>query len=106
MDIKFSSEGLKLYAEFSGEFDHHSAKTAREKTDMMLKLGVYNCLILDFKGLNFMDSSGISFIMGRMKILSSLGGRVIVKVSDEKISRIIKLAGLTEYVELEEGGRN
>ena len=102
MDIKFSSEGVILEAKLFGELDHHSARAAREKTDMMINCGVYDRLILDFTGLTFMDSSGLSFIMGRVKLLAPLGGRVTVITSDEKISRIIKLSGIGKYADLEE----
>lgn len=102
MDIKFSSEGTTLKAFFTGELDHHGARNAREKTDIMLNMGVYNRLVLDFTGLTFMDSSGISLIMGRVKLLEALGGKVKVISPGERISRIIKMCGVDKYAELEE----
>ena len=103
MDIDFSSEGKVLTAKFKGELDHHNSQTAREKTDIMLDLGIYDKLIFDFSGLTFMDSSGIAVIMGRVKRLSSLNGKVSVICKNEKISRILKLSGVDRYVTLEEG---
>ena len=106
MQIDFSSEGTCLTAYFSGELDHHSGAEAREKTDTMLSLGIYNQLIFDFTGLTFMDSSGIAVIMGRVSRLSALGGKVTVITSDSKITRILKLSGVDKYVELKEKGGN
>lgn len=103
MDIDFTSEGKKLIAKFKGELDHHNSQSAREKTDMMLDLGIYDRLIFDFSQLSFMDSSGIAVIMGRVKRLSSLNGNVSVICRNEKISRILKLSGVDRYVDLYEG---
>ena len=89
MEVTLLGEKRALLVRVFGELDHHSARAAREKTDMMINCGVYDRLILDFTGLTFMDSSGISFIMGRVKLLAPLGGRVTVITSEEKISRII-----------------
>lgn len=106
MHIDFSSEGTCLTACFSGELDHHTSAEAREKTDTMLSLGIYNHLIFDFSGLTFMDSSGIAVIMGRFTMLDALGGKVTVITSDPRITRILKLSGVEKYVLLKEIGGN
>ena len=106
MQIDFTSEGTTLTASFSGELDHHTSTDAREKTDTMLSLGIYSHLIFDFSGLSFMDSSGIAVIMGRVKTLNALGGRVTVITANERITRILKLSGIEKYVTLTEKGEN
>ncbi len=103
MNIDFNSEGTTLTAAFYGELDHHTSTEAREKTDTMLNLGIYNHLVFDFSGLSFMDSSGISVIMGRKKRLEILGGKVTVISKNPRITRILKLSGVDKYVNIKEG---
>ena len=45
-----------------------------------------------------MDSSGIGFIMGRYKLLSSFGGKVTIKNTPPHLKRVMRLAGLNDIV--------
>ena len=51
-------------------------------------------LVLDFSGLTFMDSSGVGLILGRYRLLRSLGGAVTVIGASPRLERMIRLAGL------------
>ena len=51
-------------------------------------------LIIDFKDVTFMDSSGIGLVMGRYKLMRSLGGEIEVKNVSSHIKKVMKLAGL------------
>jgi len=104
MKIEFSSEKTELTARFFGELDHHSASEAREKTDAMLSLGIYDSLIMDFTNLDFMDSSGIAVIMGRFKRLAALNGKVTVISKKSTVSKVLKLSGIDRYVLLKTEG--
>ena len=105
MNIEFSSEKTVLTARFFGELDHHTAAEAGKKTDDMLNLGIYDNLIMDLTGLDFMDSSGISVILGRYKHMAALNGTVTVISASPSVTKIIKLSGADKYVTLKtEGG--
>lgn len=97
--LEFSVFGTSLTAKISGELDHHKAKQLREKTDLKLASGIFNELIFDFSELEFMDSSGIAFVMGRVKILNAVSGNVKIKTNNESIKRIFKMAGVDKYAE-------
>lgn len=100
MQLEFDINGTELTAKITGELDHHVAKELRETIDLKLATGVYNILVFDFTNLNFMDSSGIAVIMGRVKNLEAVGGKVKVRTTDSKILKILKIAGITKYVEV------
>ena len=86
--------GKTLVAHIDGELDQHSAANIRRELDKCLrKTGVSN-LVLDFTGLQFMDSSGIGVIIGRYKIVRSIGGEVVVVSSSATVDRIITASGL------------
>ena len=66
----------------------------REKIDREIERVRPSLLILDFKKINFMDSSGIGLIMGRYKLIKALKGNLKIVNVSQRIERIIKLSGL------------
>lgn len=90
----------------TGEIDHHTAKTMREQIDQSIIDNPPTELVLDFKGVTFMDSSGIGLVMGRYKLMASVGGRVVVVNMTAHIKKIMKLAGLDQLaVMVDSNGR-
>ena len=55
---------------------------------------------IDFKDISFMDSSGIGLIMGRHKLISECGGKLIVKNPQFYIKRVLKLSGIERLVKI------
>ena len=51
-------------------------------------------LILDYSQVTFMDSSGIGLVMGRYRIMSEMGGEVIVASPPAYIRKVLQLAGM------------
>ncbi len=72
--VELKQEPQKLTAFLSGELDHHHAKEIREAIDFAVREQYPPVLILDFKQVSFMDSSGIGLIMGRSRLLEEYGG--------------------------------
>lgn len=85
----------------SGDIDHHTAKQLREEIDSQASLDKPELLKLDFQNVDFMDSSGIGLIMGRYKLMQSLGGRLRVINVPNYIARVIRLSGLDQLGVLE-----
>ena len=51
-------------------------------------------LILDFSAVPFMDSSGSGLILGRHKLISAMGGVVVVQKAPKDIKRMLSIAGI------------
>ena len=51
-------------------------------------------LVLDFSGVSFMDSSGVGLVMGRYRLIRSMGGTLTVTGPSPRIRAMMKLAGL------------
>lgn len=100
--VRLTNENEKLTAAVTGEIDHHSAREIREEIDQNLERSLPKMLVLDFRDVTFMDSSGIGLIMGRYKLLKSMGGEIIIKNANERIQRVLKLAGVDKLAEIEE----
>ncbi len=94
MSVTISCENKIATAYISGDIDHHSAKDIREKIDRAIDRFSPDLLIMDFKDVMFMDSSGIGLIMGRYKIMESIGGGIKVTNMSAGIARVMRLAGL------------
>lgn len=99
--VRTESCGEEMTAYLFGEIDHHCAKDIREQIDGEVMRGSIKKLKLDFKNVTFMDSSGIGLVMGRYKLLSSVGGGVVITNCSVSIKRIMKLAGMDKLVEIE-----
>lgn len=92
LNIEKNKELTTVY--LSGEIDHHSAKFIRNEIDSVVTSLAPRELALDFSAVTFMDSSGIGLVMGRYKLINSLGGKLYVKNVSPGTEKIMKLAGL------------
>jgi len=81
-------------ARLSGEIDHHGAKALREQIDSAAERVRPELLELDFSAVTFMDSSGIGLIMGRCRLMESLGGRVRVSGVSGQLGKVLRLSGI------------
>ena len=96
--IQVMEEQLTVY--LSGEIDHHSQKSLRDQVDHMIRLELPKTLVLDFSGVTFMDSAGIGFVLARYRLMSQLGGVVIVQGVNEVTARMMRLSGVEKLVTL------
>lgn len=104
MSIEFENTGEVLTARLSGEIDHHSAKSMREKIDSSIMVNMPTLLVLDFSGVSFMDSSGIGLVMGRYKLLSKSGAEMLITGMSPNIYKVMKLSGIEKLARLDNGG--
>lgn len=100
MNIDIKSENGSSIARLSGEIDHHNAKELRTQLDKFIISAQPPELVMDFKNITFMDSSGIGLIMGRSKLMKECGGRLEVRNSQPYIKRVLKLSGIERIVKI------
>lgn len=101
MATEINVTGEVVTAYLSGELDHHTAKGMREAVDNAIELNMPTLLVLDFGGINFMDSSGIGLIMGRYRKLAKTGAQLHITGASPQISKILRLAGIERLAGLE-----
>lgn len=92
IEIKMKQGILVVYLE--GEFDMHSAKEFRDEVDKALDISGAQKILLDFKNVSFIDSSGIGVILGRYKRLTANSGEMIAVNLTPKIKKIFQLSGI------------
>ena len=101
MSIQINVTGEVVTAYLFGEIDHHTAKSMRESIDTAIEMNMPSLLVLDFKDVSFMDSSGIGLVMGRYRLLQKTGSTLNLVNLPENIYKIMKLAGIERLASLE-----
>lgn len=91
--VELKQEPQKLTAFLSGELDHHRAKEIREAIDFAVREQYPPVVVLDFKQVSFMDSSGIGLIMGRSRLLSEYGGTLEIHNPPPHIRKVLRISG-------------
>ncbi len=104
MSVKIEVKGDVVVAYLEGELDHHTARQMREEIDAAVDSNMPTLLVLDFKDITFMDSSGIGLVMGRYKLLSKNNAELAITNPSPQIYKVMQLAGLTRLAKIEKGG--
>ena len=93
-DVIFTEEDGILTAYVGSDVDHHNAKPIREKIDRQLFQSRPHTLVIDFSRVEFMDSSGLGLILGRVEKATALNAEVILTGASPRILKLISLSGL------------
>lgn len=101
MSVEINVTGEVVTAYLGGEIDHHNARFMREEIDNAVNLHMPTLLVLDFKDVNFMDSSGIGLVMGRYRNLLKTGAELHITGAPPQIFKMMKLAGIEKLATLE-----
>lgn len=103
MSVEIKVTGEVVTALLSGDLDHHTARIMREAIDNAIELNMPTLLVLDFKDVSFMDSSGIGLVMGRYRSLLKFGAELHITGASSQINKMLKLAGIEKLAKLEGG---
>lgn len=98
--VKVMQNNEVVTAFLSGEIDHHSAAQMRLEIDSAVEQFTPSLLVLDFKDISFMDSSGIGLIMGRYKSVSAVGGELAIINTSQPITKVLRLAGMDRLAKI------
>ena len=93
-------EGL-LMIRLYGEVDHHSARPLREELDRLILQKQPRRLVLDLSAIEFMDSSGLGLLMGRLRLMQELRGVMVLENPNPRIRKILRLAGMERFFEID-----
>lgn len=94
MNVTIEASGNLIIAYLIGEIDHHTSSSIREKIDNTLSFKKPQHLILDFRNVTFMDSSGIGLVMGRYRLMQTFHGTMEIRNVTPQTKKIMELAGL------------
>ncbi len=100
MNIQFIETGQVLTIKLKGDLDHHSADEVRGLIDDKIKNEKLNKLVIDFKGLDFIDSSGIGFVIGRYKVIRKRNGVIDIVNANKKVRKILDMSGIGKIINI------
>ena len=84
-----------------GEIDHHGARNTMtqiaDKIDQFMPM----LWVLDFKGVTFMDSSGIAIVIHTYRRMAELKGALRLKRVSDQPMKVLKAAGMDRIVSIE-----
>ena len=100
MEIKLDVKKNVLTASLSGELDHHTAKEVKDVIEEVIKNREVKNLLFEFSHLTFMDSSGIGVIVGRYKLIASLGGQVVICGATGNIKKLLYVSGIDKIINI------
>ena len=97
-NIGFTIENGTLELKPTGEIDHHSAVEMRRQADELISKHKPVRVELNLEKIDFMDSSGLGFIMGRFALTEKNGGVLVIKKPSKNVQKICRLAGLERII--------
>ena len=101
MYVNFETDGKILTLHLYGELDHHYSSLLRVEVDARIKRESPKELWLDFTNMVFMDSSGLGFIMGRLRQMQKKEGTMKLINPNRAVERMINMAGIDKFIEIE-----
>ncbi|SFU98604.1 anti-sigma F factor antagonist [Alicyclobacillus macrosporangiidus] len=98
MSIETNVKDGILVVRLRGDLDHHAVESIRDQIEAALEETHYRGLVLSFRGIEFMDSSGLGLILGRYRTLSQRGGRMAICEITAPLRRIFEMSGLLKIL--------
>ena len=84
--------------ELRGELDHHSAHDAIRELELAFDSVMPKRLVLDFRGVTFMDSSGIALVVRAQRRMAKLGGSTALCCVPPQAKKVFDAAGITRMM--------
>ena len=97
--LNYEKKRQMLLVHIDCDLDHSACLHMRSQMDELLKDASIRRLVFDMADTDFMDSSGVGFIIGRYKLMAKRGGSVAVVNANARMNRIFEMSGLYQIVE-------
>ena len=98
METLLEYKGDTMIVRLSGELDQHYAAGLRTSIDTQVAHRGIHKIVFDFSNVGFMDSSGIGVIMGRYRLMQSVGGKVCAFGVSPRGDKLVERCGIKRIV--------
>lgn len=106
LQLELEHHRRTLIVRLKGELDHHTAETVKMKMEEAILRGDVHHVVLSMKDLSFMDSSGLGVILGRYKLITGRGGKMVVCDVNPAVYRLFEMSGLFKILTIRENERS
>lgn len=100
MELLVRIDGDMLKVAIGGEIDHHEAIEMRTRIDGIILEERPKKVIFDLSRVSFMDSSGIGLVLGRYRLMNSMGGSVAICGASDSAVKIFRMSGVDRLIEI------
>ena len=97
--VEMHNEGRATVVGVTGELDLASSPALEQQLDQFYASDG-EVLVIDLRGLEFMDSTGLSVIVSAHQRLIDAGRRLIITRGPPQVQRLLDLTGVAERLEL------
>jgi len=101
MDVQTKTSERELTVFFRGELDHHAAQETVTALERAVDAALPQRLVLDFRGVTFMDSSGLAVVMRAHRRMTALGGSLVLVNVPKQAKKVFDAAGISSRVAME-----
>ena len=84
-----------------GDIDHHGAAALRQNVDREIYYYRPKLVLLKLDGVDFMDSAGLGFFMGRYELCRTLGCTFRLIDPPPRIVRLLEMSGMDKKLSVE-----
>ena len=92
----------RLTVALTGEIDHHCAKEYIRSISAKIEAYTPDICILDFRDVNFVDSSGIAVVINAMRCMAQIEGKLLLTGLSSQPMRVFRASGIDKLVEIKE----
>jgi stage II sporulation protein AA (anti-sigma F factor antagonist) len=89
-----------LVVQLRGELDHHAVEGLRDEIEEQLRQTDYRGLVMNFRNIEFMDSSALGLILGRYRSVSQHSGKMALCEVTSSLRKIFELSGILKILPL------
>ncbi|MCX7780246.1 MAG: anti-sigma factor antagonist [Negativicutes bacterium] len=89
-----------LVVRLEGEIDMHAAEAFKNSIDDALASSGVKNVRRKWKGVSWIESSGLGVILGRYKKVNQLGGKLLAAHAHPRIAKVFELSGLLQVVHI------
>jgi anti-sigma B factor antagonist len=103
VDVSVTSRehGSRTIVEVAGEIDVYTAHGLREKLAELIDSD-HRDLLVDLRGVGFMDSTGLGVLVGALKRVRGFGGNLQLVIDQEKVLKVFRITALDQVFVIHE----
>ena len=99
LEIHRSKTGKNVFLDLIGDLDMGGAPILRQSVVQEVSKGNF-FIVLDFSGINFLDSAGLGAIIGGLRRALSHEGDLVLIGLDDELQKIFKLCELDQIFKM------
>ena len=102
--MQFTSflENRRLTVALTGEIDHHCARHYIQAIAAKIEAYTPEILVLDFREVTFVDSSGIAVVINALRNMTQIEGELRLVGIGNQPMRVFRASGIDKLVEIRE----